>query len=96
MPQADTSTLTGYSVADLCRRWRIGADKIRAFLRRVELVGINVATHLSGRQLLRVTPESVQQFEQRRSSVQTPKPVRRRKQAHLIDYYLDHAQEVRT
>ena len=39
----------GYSVADLCRRWKVGPDKIRAFLRRGELIGVNVATNLSAR-----------------------------------------------
>ena len=34
-------TPQGFSVADLCRRWKVGPDKIRAFLRRGELVGVN-------------------------------------------------------
>jgi hypothetical protein len=82
-----TSDRQGYSVADLCRRWKIGPDKIHGFLRRGELVGVNVATNLSGRPQWRITPESVELFERRRTSVPTPKPPRHKKRTHLIDYY---------
>jgi hypothetical protein len=74
-------------VADLCRRWKVGADKIRAFLRRGELVGVNVATNLSARPQWRITLESVELFERRRSSAPPPKPPRRRRQRVPVDYY---------
>jgi hypothetical protein len=77
----------GYSVADLCRRWKIGEDKVRAFLRKGELVAVNVATNLSGRPRWRITPESVEQFERRRSSAPPPRPVRRRKRTKEVDYF---------
>ena len=81
---------SGYSVADLCRRWRVGADKIRAFLRRGELIGINLASSLSGKPLWRITPESVERFEQRRTSAPAPRPPRRKRQvAGAIDYFPD-------
>src|SRR5712692_2208597 len=79
----------GFSVADLCRRWKIGADKIRAFLRRGDLVGINVATNLSGRPQWRITRESVELFERRRSSAPAERPQRRRRRPQLVDYYPD-------
>ena len=65
--------LQGYSVADLCLRWKVGADKIRTFLHRGELVGVNVATNLSARPQWRITRESVELFEQRRCSAPPPK-----------------------
>jgi hypothetical protein len=77
----------GYSVADLARRWKVGADKIYAFLRRGELVAVNVATNVSGRPQWRITPESVERFEQRRSSAPPPKPARRKKRTPQIDFY---------
>jgi hypothetical protein len=76
----------GFSVADLCRRWRVGPDKIRAFLARGELVGVNTATNLSGRPQWRVTRESVEAFERRRSSAPPPKPPRRRR-TQEVDFY---------
>jgi hypothetical protein len=78
---------SGYSVADLARRWKIGEDKVRAFLRKGELVAVNVATNLSGRQQWRISPESVEHFERRRSSAPPPTPQRRRRRAGAIDYY---------
>ncbi len=80
----------GYSVADLCIRWKVGADKIRAFLSRGELVGVNLATNLSARPQWRITPESVERFERRRSSTPIPKaPISRHRRRHEIDYYPD-------
>jgi len=84
VPSADTP-LSGYSVADLCRRWKVGPDKIRGFLRRGELVGVNVAANLSGRPQWRITAESVERFERRRSSAPPPKPPRR-KRTDEVDY----------
>jgi hypothetical protein len=76
-------------VADLCHRWKVGPDKIRGFLRRGELVGVNLATTLAGKPQWRITPESVEQFERRRSSAPLPKPTRRRRRAETLDYYPD-------
>jgi hypothetical protein len=76
-------------VADPCRRWRCGSEKGYGFLRRGELVGVNVATNLSGRPQWRITAESVEQFERRRSSEPPPKPARRRRPAAQIDFYPD-------
>lgn len=86
MAQPD-ARLPGFSVADLCRRWKIGADKIHGFLRRGELIAVNVAASLSGRPQWRIPAESVEQFERRRSSAPPPKPARRRKQTVEVDYF---------
>jgi hypothetical protein len=85
---ADTPS-SGYTVGDLARRWRVGPDKIRAFLRRGELVGVNVATNLSGRPQWRITAESVERFERRRSSAPPPKLPRRRRATQMVDFYPD-------
>jgi hypothetical protein len=82
-----SSALAGFSVADLARRWRIGTDKIRGFLRRGELIGTNLAVNLAGRPLWRVSPEEVRRFEAFRSSAPAPKPARRRKKTNIIDFY---------
>jgi hypothetical protein len=88
MPPADTIA-DGFTVADLCRRWKVGADKIRGFLRRGELIGVNVARHLCGKPQWRITAESVAQFEQRRTSAPPPKSQRRRRLPEEIDYFPD-------
>jgi hypothetical protein len=74
-------------VADLCRRWKVGPDKIRRFLHRGELIGVNVATTLAGKPQWRITPQSVEEFERRRSSAPPPKPTRRRQRRELVDFY---------
>jgi hypothetical protein len=79
--------LQGFSVADLSRRWKVGSDKIHGFLRRGELIGVNVATNLSARPQWRITPESVELFEKRRSSAPPPKAPRRRRDRVPVDYY---------
>lgn len=85
---ADRRLGTGWTVAELCRRWRVGQTKVLGFIRRGELIGLNVATTLSGRPIWRVTQESVDRFETRRSSAPQPRPPRRRtRRADVIDYY---------
>lgn len=79
----------GYSVADLCRRWKVGPDKIHGFIRSGELLAVNVATNLSARPQWRITPEAVELFERRRSSAPPPKPPRRRRQPRQTDFYPD-------
>jgi hypothetical protein len=77
----------GFTVADLCRRWRVGPDKIHGFLRRGELVAVNLAASLSTKPQWRITPESVEAFEKRRSSQPPPKPPRRRRQQPAVDFF---------
>src|SRR5262245_43820359 len=77
-PANDVECRTGFSVADLCLRWKVGAYKVHGFIRRGELLAVNVATNLSGRPQWRITPESVALFERRRSSGPTAKPTRQR------------------
>ena len=77
----------GFRVADLCHRWKVGAAKVHGFLRRGELVGINLAANLSGKPMWRVTRESVDCFERRRSSAPPPKAARRRRRTVAIDFY---------
>lgn len=91
LPETPTSGTQahGLSVADLCRRWKVGPDKIYAFLRRGELVGVNLATNTSARPQWRITPESIAAFEARRTSAPPPKPQRRRRQSASIDFYPD-------
>lgn len=83
---ADTP-LSGYSVTDLSRRWRVSGDKIRSFIRKGELVAVNMAANLSARPQWRITPESVEQFEKKRSSNPPPSAPRRRSRPALVDYY---------
>jgi hypothetical protein len=86
---AASSLREGYSVADLCVRWKVGPDKVLGFIRRGELVAVNVATHTSGRPQYRVTPEAVAAFESRRTSAPLPKLPRRKRKPDMKDYFPD-------
>jgi hypothetical protein len=80
--------VSGYSVAALCQRYHVGADKVRAWIRSGELIAVNVAADLGGKPQWRITPESVEVFERRRSSEPAPKLQRRRKRLPEVrDYY---------
>jgi Helix-turn-helix domain len=80
----------GYSVKDLCRRWKVGQDKVYGFIRRGELVGVNVAANLSRRPQWRFTLKAVEDFERRRTSAPPPEPTRRRRRkVEEVDYYPD-------
>jgi len=84
------TSLSGFTVTDLCIRWKVGPDKVRAFLRRGELVGVTLAMDLSARPQWRVTQDSVELFERRRSSKPLSKQPRRRGRRTLeVDYYPD-------
>jgi len=86
---SSTACVIGYTVAALCRRWRVGADKVRGFIRRGELHAINLANHLSAKPQWRISPEEVERFERRRTSAPPPKPPRRRRQPDVIDFFPD-------
>jgi excisionase family DNA binding protein len=81
----------GYTVAEVAARYRVGEDKVRAWVRRGELAAVNVATVLCRRPQLRITPEALAAFEKRRSAAEgpTPRPARRRRRSAEIDYYPD-------
>jgi hypothetical protein len=84
----DVTPRNGYSVSDLCVRWKIGPSKVLGFIDRGELVAVNVATHTSGRPQYRVTPEELAKFEAKRTSAPLPKPTRKRRAAGK-DYFPD-------
>ena len=79
----------GLTVPDVAARYRVGEDKVRGWIKRGELAAINTASFLCGRPQLRVTPEALTAFEQRRTAGPLPKPPRRRRRPAAIDYYPD-------
>jgi transposase len=80
---------SGLTVRDLARRYRVGEDKVRSWIRRGELAAVNTATVLCGRPRWVVSPEALAAFEQRRAGGPPPKPQRRRRHRAAVDYYPD-------
>jgi hypothetical protein len=81
---------TGLTVRDVARRYRVGEDKVRAWIARGELAAVNTAAVLCGRPRYVVTPEALAAFERGRAAAE-PKPTRRRRPRRpgVVDYYPD-------
>jgi hypothetical protein len=80
-------TLTpGFTVADIAARYRVGPDKVRAWIKAGELTAINTSAAICARPRFVVTAEALARFEKRRSVTLPPKPKRRRR-AEIKDYY---------
>jgi transposase len=77
----------GLTVHDVARRYRVGEDKVRAWIRRGELHAINTAAAVCGRPRWVITPEALAEFEKWRSGARPEKPPRRRRRQEMIDYF---------
>src|SRR5262249_18149214 len=89
LPAADTAA-RGLTVRDVARRYRVGEDKVRSWIRKGELSAINTATNLCGKPRFVVPVEALAEFERRRSAAPPPKPApRRRMQMTEIDFFPD-------
>jgi hypothetical protein len=87
---AEPSTpAAGLTVRDVARRYRVGEDKVRAWIARGELAAVNTSAALCGRPRWIVLPDALLAFEQRRAGGPPPKPARRRKRTALVDYFPD-------
>jgi excisionase family DNA binding protein len=74
------------TVREVARRYRVGEDKVRAWIARGELAAINTASTLCGRPRWVIAPTALAEFERRRAAAPPPRP-RRRKRTPEIDYY---------
>jgi excisionase family DNA binding protein len=83
-----TDTAAGFTVAEIARRYRVGEDKVRAWIARGELRAINTAGSLCGRPRYVILPEALAEFERGRQAGPPPKPPRRqRKPRDCVDYF---------
>ena len=84
-----SETAAGLTVADVARRYRVGEDKVRGWIRRGELAAVNTADRRCARPRFVVTMESLAAFERGRAAAEPPKATRQRKRAAEIDFYPD-------
>ena len=66
-----------YTPALLASQWRCDVHKVLDFIRACELIAINLNPNLAGRPRWIISPEAVEAFEARRSTVPPIKTVRR-------------------
>ncbi len=88
MPLVDADAAPGRSltVSEVARRYRVGEDKVRTWIRRGDLRAINTADVACGKPRYVVPPEALDEFERRRSAASPPKP-KRQKRSQEIDYF---------
>jgi hypothetical protein len=82
-------TDAGYTTADIARRYRVGEDKVRAWIKTGELVAVNTSATICGKPRYVVTPDSLATFEQKRATNPPPKPKRKQRRTQAIDFYPD-------
>lgn len=89
IPESNPDPTAGLTVRDIARRYRVGEDKVRSWINRGELRAINTAAVLCGKPRWVIPVDALAEFEKRRQGGPAPKPVRRRRQSEMIDYYPD-------
>lgn len=55
------------TTSELARRWRVSANKVRAFIKHGELRALNLATKPCGRPRYRIAEDALEQFETERA-----------------------------
>jgi excisionase family DNA binding protein len=78
---------SGFTVADLAKRLRVGTDKIRKWINRGELKAVNVAASVLGKPRWVIPADALAEFQTKRRSGPAPKPPRRRRRAAEIDFF---------
>jgi hypothetical protein len=82
-------TERGLTVSEVARRYRVGEDKVRGWVRRGELAAINTAAVLCGKPRWVILPEALASFEKRRTSEPPPAPTRRTRKPTWHDFFPD-------
>jgi hypothetical protein len=85
-----SSSVRGYTVRDIARRYRVGEDKVRNWIKRGELSAIDTADKRRARPRYVILPEALVTFERGRQAAtpRVPKP-KRTKRVELVDFYPD-------
>jgi hypothetical protein len=74
----------------VAKRYRVGEDKVRAWIKNGEISAINTADRRCGRPRYVVTPEALAEFERCRQAATPNAPTpKRRKRTEETDYYPD-------
>jgi hypothetical protein len=89
MPPADLapSPAAGFTVADVARRYRVGEDKVRAWIKSGKLGAINTRDTSCSKPRYVVLPEHLAAFEKARSVAPPPKAPKRRRPAGQKDFF---------
>jgi hypothetical protein len=84
---SDPPPSAGLTVSDVARRYRVGEDKVRVWIRAGRLGAVNTADARCARPRFVVLPHHLEAFERAQAAGPPPKPPRRRKRTQQVDYY---------
>ncbi len=86
----DMST-TSWTPPQLAKLLHVSPEKVRNWIKTGQLGAVNVASDLCRRPSFVILEHHLAEFEQKRSSKQTPKPKRRKrtKQKGFVDFFPD-------
>lgn len=79
----------GLTTREVARRYRVGEDRVRGWIRAGILNAVNTADSSARKPRFVVTPESLHEFERLRSTAPSPKPARKRRRVPSVDYFPD-------
>ena len=79
----------GFTVADAAKRFRVGEDKVRKWIRNGEITAVNTAATLCGKPRWVISAEAIAAFERRRTAGPQPAAQRRRRRTAGVDFYPD-------
>jgi len=83
----------GYTVIDVCKRLRVGPDKVRVWIKSGKLKAINTQDIACARPRFVVLPDALEQFIVERLVITPPPPRTRRRRAKQeagwVEYYPD-------
>lgn len=79
----------GLTTSEVARRYRVGEDRVRAWIHSGALGALNTSDVGCARPRYVVLPEHLAQFERARSTAPTPKPTRRPRSPGERDFYPD-------
>ena len=84
------ATDRGFTVADIARRYRVGEDRVRTWIKTGVLKAINTAAIACGKPRYVVTAEALTEFEKVRAVATPPKSkLAKRRKANETDYFPD-------
>lgn len=81
--------VSGLTTAEVARRYRVGEDRVRAWIKAGALKAVNTSDIGCAKPRFVVTVEALAEFERTRSTAPLPKPVRRRRADGQRDFFPD-------
>jgi hypothetical protein len=77
----------GLTVREVARRYRVSTDRVRAWIKRGEMIALNTADVRSRKPQFVVMPEALERFERGRVATAPPAPPKRKRQPSRVNFF---------